>query len=77
MRALITSAQKVLVNKVERVEHNRFRQSDRENRVHEDRRKSAGVATDRGGHAKAGKTDSDPNAHGGKTDVNASANFCQ
>jgi hypothetical protein len=77
MQALITSAQKVLVNKVERVEHNRFRQSDRENRVHEDRRESARVATDRRGHAKAGKTDADPNAHGGKTDVNASANFCQ
>jgi len=77
MRALITPAQKVLVNKVERVEHNRFRQSDRENRVHEDRRKSAGVATDRGGHAQTGETDADPNAHGGETDVNASRNFCQ
>jgi hypothetical protein len=44
--------------------------------VHEHLRKRAGIATDRGGHSEARQADSDSDAHRGKPDVNASAQFC-
>jgi hypothetical protein len=44
--------------------------------VHEHLRERAGIATDRGGHSEASQADSDSDAHRGKPDVNASAQFC-
>ena len=62
--------------KVERVEHDRFSQRDRENRVHKHGRERAGIATDRGRHSETGQADSDSYTHRGEADVNASAHFC-
>jgi hypothetical protein len=44
--------------------------------VHEHLRERARIATDCGGHSEAGQADSDSDAHRGKPDVNASAQFC-
>ena len=63
--------------KEERVEHNRFGQSDRQNSVNDNRRKRARISTDRGRHSQTRKTDPDSDAHRGETDVNASSHFCK
>ena len=64
------------MNEIERVEHDRLGQRDRENSMHEDLRERAGIASDRAGHSQAGQADSDSDAHRGKPDVDASAQFC-
>jgi len=64
------------VNEIKGVENDRLRQRDGENSVHEHLRERAGIATDRGGHSQAGQADSDSDAHCGKPDVDASAQFC-
>ncbi len=40
-----------LVDEIESVEHDRLGQRNRENSMHEDLRKRAGIAPDRAGHA--------------------------
>ncbi len=64
------------MNEIQRVENDRLGQRDGENSVHEHLRERAGIATDRAGHSQAGQADSDSDAHRGKPDVNASAQFC-
>ena len=64
------------MNEIQRVKNDRLGQRDGENSVHEHLRESTGIATDRGGHSEAGQADSDSDAHRGKPDVNASAQFC-
>ena len=64
------------MNEIQRVENDRLGQRDGENSVHEHLRERAGIATDCGGHSEAGQADSDSDAHRGKPDVNASAQFC-
>jgi hypothetical protein len=44
--------------------------------VHEHLRERAGIATNRTGHSQASQADSDSDAHRGKPNVNASAQFC-
>src|SRR5215469_14869119 len=65
-----------LVNEIKRVEHDRLGQRDGQNSVHEHLCERAGIATDGAGHSQAGQPDSDSDAHRGKPDVNASAQFC-
>src|SRR5215472_16022288 len=64
-----------LVNEVQRVEYDRLGQRDGENSVHEHLRERTRIAADRAGHSQAGQTDSNSDAHRGKPDVNASAQF--
>jgi len=64
------------MNEIESVEHDRLGQRDGENSVHEHLRERPWVATNRAGHSQAGQADSDSDAHRGKPDVNASAQFC-
>ena len=64
------------MNEIQGVEHDRLGQRDSENSVHEHLRERAGIATHRAGHAQAGQADSNSDAHRGKPDVNASAQFC-
>ena len=61
----------------ERVEHDRFRERDRENRLHQNRSRRAGIAADRGSRAHADESDADGRAEGREADVNASGHFCQ
>jgi len=63
------------VNEIQRVENDRLGQRDGENSVHEHLCERTGIATDRAGHSQAGQADSDSDAHRGKPDVNASAQF--
>ena len=64
------------MNEIQRVENDRLGQRDGENSVHEHLRERAGIPTDRSGHSEASQADSDSDAHRGKPDVNASAQFC-
>ena len=64
------------MNEIQRVEHDRFGQGDRENSVDEHLGERARIATDRTRHSEAGQADSDSDAHRGEPDVNASAQFC-
>jgi hypothetical protein len=73
---MVLASSPQLVDEIERVKHDRLGQRNGENSMHEDLRKRAGIAPDRAGHAQAGQADSDSDAHGGKPDVNASAQFC-
>jgi hypothetical protein len=66
-----------LVNEKQGVEHDRFRESDCENRLHEDRCRRARVAADRGSRAHADQTHADGCAKGREANVNASAYLCQ
>src|SRR6266404_9434218 len=56
--------------KVERVEHDRLGERDRENAVHEHLSERAGIAADGRCHSETGQTDADANAHRGEADVN-------
>ena len=55
----------------------RFRERDRENRLHENRGRRAGVAADRGCRRHADQTHADGCAKRRETDVNAAGQFCQ
>ena len=63
--------------KVQRVEDDRFGKGDRQNRLHQNWGRRAGIAPDRRGRPQASKADSYPRAHGCKSHVNASAHLCQ
>lgn len=71
------SAKLRLFNEEERVEHDRFRERDRENRLHENRRGGAGIATDGRGCAHADQTDTYGRAKSREAYVNASIDLCQ
>jgi hypothetical protein len=63
--------------KKERVEHNRLSESNRQNAVHDDGCERAGVAPHGCRHAQASESDANAGTHCGKSDVNASAHFCE
>jgi hypothetical protein len=44
--------------------------------MHKHLRECAGIASDCTGHSESSQADSDSDAHSGKPDVNASAQFC-
>ena len=67
----------ILVDQEKGVEDDRFRQGDRENRVHQNGREGSRIPPNRGRHSEAGQTNADADAHGREADVNASADFCQ
>jgi len=66
-----------LVHEEQSVEHDRFSKGDRENRLHQDRGRCAGIAADRGSRAHANQTHADRRAKSREADVNASAHICQ
>jgi len=65
-------SQSLFRREVERVEHDRFCEGDRENRLDQDRRGRTGITTDRGRRAHTDQTHADRRAEGRQTDVNAS-----
>jgi hypothetical protein len=72
-----TGAPNRLSNEEQSVEHDRFREGDRKNRLHQNRGGRTGIATDGGGSAHADQSHANRRAEGGEADVNASANLCQ
>jgi hypothetical protein len=64
------------MNKIKSVENNRLGQRDGENSMHEYLRERSWIATYRAGHSQACQADSYSDAHRGKPDVNAAAQFC-
>ena len=66
-----------LANEEQSVKHDRFRESDRENRLHQDRGRRARVAADRGRRAHADQAHADRRAKAREANVNAAAHLCQ
>jgi hypothetical protein len=70
-------SQKDLVNEEECVKDDRFREGDRQDRLHENRRRRARVTADGRSRAQTGKAYANAAAHGRKSYVNVATHLCQ
>src|SRR6478672_2784779 len=66
-----------LLHEEECVEHDRFREGDREDGLNQDRRRSARITADRRGGAHTDQTDANGGAQRGQTDVDAAGHLCK